>query len=87
MCTTTLEEIKKMNRLKVVLAVLVLLILCQAAAYSATAATLDSTWYVKVTGVDIWKYVWDPTNHYYFQQGMGSGYFYTPPGKYGPFQV
>lgn len=72
-----------MRKLALILVVLGLLGLAQA----GQAATLDSTWYVKVTSVSVWKYAWDPVNHYYYEQGMGNGYFSRPVGQYGPFQV
>ncbi|MHB9036360.1 MAG: PEP-CTERM sorting domain-containing protein [Armatimonadota bacterium] len=55
---------------------------------AANSATLQAGWYVHLNqGLSVWKDVWDPINHYYYQEGFGGGHFSTPAGHYGPFEV
>jgi len=69
-----------MNRLNVVLAVIVLLIL----SHACHAADLQAGWYVKIQGIDLYTY--DP--NWQYPNLQTGGYFYdTPSGQYGPFDV
>lgn len=67
-----------MSRITVVLTLFVLLAMAQA----GWAVTLQSDWYVKIQGVNVYTY------GRYGPELTTGGYFYeTPPGQYGPFAV
>jgi len=66
---------------KISILVVTALLLCFGFAGSARAADLKAGWYSNLISVGVFQYVGGE------YVGRASGWFLTPPGQYGPFQV